>query len=86
MAFSNDFIVQFGIITTNLTTNGSSVTVDFPISFPIHWRGCIGITNLAGITRSGIIIDSGSLSSMKLLFYCESTASFKSAYYIAVGY
>lgn len=62
------------------------MTVDFPISFPIHWRGCIGITNLAGITRSGIIIGSGSLSSMKLTFYCESTASFKSAYYIAVGY
>ena len=86
MVFSNDFIVQFGYIITNLTDNGSSVSVDFPISFTTYWRGCIGITDLSGITRSGIIIDSGSLSSMKLLFYCESTASFKSAYYIAVGY
>ena len=78
--------MQFGYITTNLTANGSSVTVDFPISFPTHWRGCIGITNLAGITRSGIIIDSSNLSSIILLFFCETTASFKQAHYIAVGY
>ena len=86
MVFSNDFIVQFGYIITNLTDNGSSVSVDFPISFTTYWRGCIGITDLSGITRSGIIIDSSNLSSIILRFFCETTASFKQTHYIAVGY
>ena len=84
--FSNEFIIQFGRIVTELTTNASSVSVDFPISFPVLWRASIGVVDLAGITHSGLIIKTKSLSTLTLKFYYETSASFKECHYIAIGY